>query len=270
MAGRHVVMFSGGIGSWAAAKRVVERHGSANVTLLFTDTLMEDEDLYRFIDEAATNVGAALVKIADGRTPWDVFFDEGMLGGTRAGICSRVLKREVANKWLAEKCDPADTVVYLGIDWTEAHRFDDGDGHGAKNVHARNGWRCEAPMLDAPYMTKRDMLRWLTDEGIKPPRLYGLGFAHNNCGGFCVKAGVGHFAHLLRALPERYAEHEAREAAFRSSVGWRQTILRDRVGGATKPLSMTALRERIQSGGQVDLFEIGGCGCFMDDERDAA
>jgi hypothetical protein len=39
-----IVMFSGGIGSWAAAKRVAERHGTDNLTLLFTDTLIEDGD----------------------------------------------------------------------------------------------------------------------------------------------------------------------------------------------------------------------------------
>lgn len=66
---KHVVMFSGGIGSWAAAKRVAERHGTADMVLLFTDTKTEDEDLYRFIDEAAADVGAPLVKIADAERP---------------------------------------------------------------------------------------------------------------------------------------------------------------------------------------------------------
>ena len=42
---KHLVMFSGGVGSWAAAKRVVERHGTEGVVLLFADTLIEDEDL---------------------------------------------------------------------------------------------------------------------------------------------------------------------------------------------------------------------------------
>ncbi len=26
--------------------------------------------------------------------------------------------------------------------------------------------------------------------GIEPPRLYKMGFKHNNCGGACVKAGI--------------------------------------------------------------------------------
>jgi 3'-phosphoadenosine 5'-phosphosulfate sulfotransferase (PAPS reductase)/FAD synthetase len=64
-------MFSGGVGSWAAARRVVEKHGTEDLVLLFADTLIEDEDTYRFLREAAANVGGQLVEIADGRTPWD-------------------------------------------------------------------------------------------------------------------------------------------------------------------------------------------------------
>ena len=50
---KHIVFYSGGLCSWATAKRVVEKHGKENVLLLFTDTLIEDEDLYRFISETA-------------------------------------------------------------------------------------------------------------------------------------------------------------------------------------------------------------------------
>jgi len=35
----HVVMFSGGIGSWATARRVADEHGPEHLTLLFADTL---------------------------------------------------------------------------------------------------------------------------------------------------------------------------------------------------------------------------------------
>src|SRR5690348_12113868 len=52
MTTRHVVMFSGGVGSFAAADRVVRQHGR-DVTLLFADTLIEDADLYRFLVEGA-------------------------------------------------------------------------------------------------------------------------------------------------------------------------------------------------------------------------
>lgn len=70
---KHVVMYSGGIGSWAAAKRVIEKRGTDNVILLFTDTMIEDEDLYRFLHETSNQFGCELVWLSDGRDPWQVF-----------------------------------------------------------------------------------------------------------------------------------------------------------------------------------------------------
>jgi hypothetical protein len=253
---RRVVMFSGGAGSWAAAKRVAERHGTDDLVLLFADTLIEDEDLYRFIDEAARDVGAELVKVAEGRTPWQVFHDERFLGNTRVDPCSRVLKRDLLRRWLEEHRDPADTIVYLGIDWTEAHRMTRAAGHWAP-------WRALAPLCDEPYLDKADHLAELEARGIRPPRLYRLGFPHNNCGGFCIKAGQAHFELLLRTMPDRYAEHEAAELDLRDYLDADVAILRDRTGGHTTPLTLRDFRERLEA--QPALFddaEFGGCGCF--------
>jgi hypothetical protein len=251
-------MFSGGVGSWAAAKRVAERHGTADLTLLFTDTKMEDEDLYRFIDQAAENVGAPLVKIADGRSVWELFFAERMMGNSRADLCSRILKRELADDYLAEHFTPEDTTVYVGIDWSEKHRID-------RLAELKRPWHYEAPLCDPPYLTKRDMLRILKAEGIEPPRLYAMGFAHNNCGGFCVKAGFGHFANLLRMMPERYAFHEAKEQEFREMVGRDDIAILKRQPNRTGsvPVTLRQLRQEIEAGKQVDMFDLGGCGCFV-------
>lgn len=156
----HVVMFSGGVGSWAAAKRVVERHGKDGVVLLFADTLIEDEDLYRSLDDYAANIGIPVTRIQDGRTPWDVFHDVKFLGNSRVDPCSRVLKRELLNKWRDENCDPEKSVMYLGIDWSEIHRIE--------TVKKRNpGWKYEAPMCERPLLTKAGMLHWQEREGIK-------------------------------------------------------------------------------------------------------
>ena len=257
---QHVVMFSGGVGSWAAAKRLADRIGTADMTLLFTDTRMEDDDLYRFLDEAATNIGGPLVRIAEGRNPWHVFFDERFLGNSRVDPCSKILKRQMAEQWLVANCDPARTVVYVGIDWTEEHRY-----IGLRDRWAKLGWRYEAPLCEAPFISKSDVMDALKREGIRLPKLYELGFEHNNCGGFCVKAGQGHFANLLRVLPERYARHEAMEQAMRTYLGKEVSILTDRRGdGKKKPMTLRDLRLRVESGAQVDAFDIGGCGCFTE------
>jgi hypothetical protein len=175
------------------------------------------------------------------------------------------LKRQPADRWLKQNCDPTDTIVYVGIDWSEIHRFDDGEGNGLRPRRAADGWRYEAPMTTPPYLSKQDMIRSLKARGIAPPRLYAAGFPHNNCGGFCCKAGQAQFALLLRVMPDRYLRHEANEESVRRLLGRDVSMMTDRRGdGVKKPLTMKALRERIESGGQADLEEWGGCGCFVD------
>lgn len=257
----HLVFFSGGVGSWAAAKRVAQREDVHQLTLLFADTMIEDEDLYRFLPEAVDSIGQHVevdfVRIADGRDPWDVFEDVRFLGNTRVDPCSRVLKRELMDKWRDEHCTK-DTNLYFGIDWTEAHRLE--------RVRKRNpGWNIEGPLTEAPYIDKQEMIELLKVEGIKPPRLYTLGFAHNNCGGFCVKSGQAQFERLLRTMPERYAYHEKKERQLSAKLGKVVSILRDRKGGKTTPLTLRSFRERLQRQPSLfDRFDFGGCGCAMD------
>ena len=256
MGPKHLVMFSGGVCSWLAAKRVVDRFGTDGVALLFADTRMEDEDLYRFLDEAAVNVGAPLVKIADGRTPWQIMRDERIIANTRIDPCSKILKRNLLDRWRDQHCEPSETTIYVGLDWTEAHRL-------ARLNERAAPWRYEAPMTEPPYLTKRQMLGCLKSEGIDPPRLYGMGFPHNNCGGFCVKAGQAQFALLLLTMPDRYHYHEEQEEQLRGVVG-NHSILRDRTGGTNKPLSLKEFRERIERQVAFDGHEWGGCGCAIE------
>lgn len=252
---RNLVSFSGGVGSWAAAKRVAASAGVEGLVLLFADVKDEDADLYRFLDEAARNIGAPLVKIADGRTPRQVMSDEGFIGNTLADMCSRILKRELLERWILANCDRELTTLHIGIDWTEAHRIE-----APRRRYA--GWRVEAPMCEPPYLSKAEILEQLRAEGIRPPRLYEAGFPHNNCGGACVKAGQAQWALLLRTNPALYREWEEWESGMRTRVG-DHSILRDRRGGTTKPLPLRAFRERLQREQGYDSTDWGGCGCAI-------
>lgn len=250
----HIVMFSGGVGSWATAKRVAARHGADGITLLFADTLCEDPDLYRFLDEAAADVGAPLVRISEGRTPWQVMSDENIIGNSRIDPCSKILKRKFLDRWRNENCTVGDTVIYVGIDWTESHRLE--------TIRKRTApWRYEAPLCEPPYLSRGEVFDQLRVAGIKPPKLYEQGFPHNNCAGACVKAGQAQWALLLRTNRKLYLEREAWEDGMRERVG-NHSILKDRRGGQTKPLSLRAFRHRIDQ--QADAFndnEWGGCAC---------
>lgn len=260
---KYVVMFSGGAASYEAGRRTIERVGRANVVLLFSDTLIEDPDLYRFLDQTTELLGVPLTRLADGRTPWQVFRDKRFIGNSRVDPCSKILKRDLCDKWLRDNCDPNDTVVVLGLDWTETHRID-----GARGRYDSMGWRTEYPLNEAPWFKKEATLASLEEQGVPTPRLYKMGFAHNNCGGFCIKAGMGHFERLLKELPEVYAEHEAEELETQRHIGRADiTVLRDRRGGQVKPMSLRDFRERVEAKTiQPDPTDIGGCGCFHQSE----
>ena len=257
---KHIVFFSSGIGSWAAAKRVAEQHGTENLTLLFADTGVEDSDNYRFLHEAAANVGGKLV-IVRNKKDADVFANwrsHGAIANNRMPFCSFDLKHKPCREWLKENAGPND-VFYVGIDWSEMHRL--------KAIE--QGWapnKVVAPMVEPPYLDKHQLLNQATTEGLKPPRLYHYGFSHSNCGGGCVRAGIAHWRHLFKTLPDVYRRWEGEEQAMRVYLNKDVSILTRERDGIKQPLTLTQLREEIEADGQMDLLDWGGCGCFVDEE----
>jgi hypothetical protein len=259
-------MFSGGIGSWAAAKRVAEKYGAENVLLLFSDVkgnsdnphIGEDEDTYRFIDEAAANIGAELIKLVDGRNIWEVFRQQRFLGNSRIAPCSHQLKQKPAKKWIADNTTPGDAIIYVGIDWTESHRM-------AAVIAGYKPWLVDAPLLAEPHLSKKQMLAWAEREGLKPPRLYQYGFKHNNCGGGCVRAGQKQFKHLLDVMPQRFAEWEKQEELMQDYLGSPVTILSRAVKGTKVPFSLRELRQAAEmQPALIDLTDEGqSCNCTM-------
>jgi hypothetical protein len=256
-------MFSGGIGSWASARRIVEKHGPDDVVLLFTDVkgnstdphVGEDEDTYRFIDDAVADLGCRYVRIADGRDIWQVFKDRRFLGNSRQANCSTTLKQIPAKRWIKENTTPDKTTIVIGIDWTETHRR-------PAIVKAYAPYTVEFPMCEKPYLSKDQMIDWARDRGVEPPRLYALGFSHNNCGGGCVRSGQGQFRKLLEIMPERYNVWAEREQEVRDYLNRDVTILKETKGGVRHNLTLAELRDRQQE--DVDMLDIGGCGCFVE------
>lgn len=261
----HVIQFSGGAGSFWAAKKVVDRVGPANVTLLFADTLIEDQDLYIFLGQTSMYLGAKLEVIRDGRTPFQVFKDRRFLGNSRIDPCSRILKREICYKWIKDNFLPDAVALHVGIDWTEERRM--------KNV--RTVWQpyvVHAPLVCDLTFDKDSGMDKLRQLGIRVPRLYTLGMPHNNCGGGCVKAGKAHFLKLLEVLPERYAEWEKNEkdvSLYLQSLYPDRpmyTILKERVNKEERYISLEQLRVRSQEirNTEEGQLEWGGCGCALD------
>ena len=264
---KYIVNFSGGLCSFWAAHRSIERHGKENVVLLFADTLIEDGDLYDFNRHAETVLGIPITRICVGLKPWELFEREGLIGNNRFPICSTKLKREPLNEWMASHYEmepnqnnafyePA--TVVLGFDWTEHYRVEEFQAE-------HPAWRVEAPMTEEPIWDKCRMRKESEQLGFKVPRLYQLGFPHNNCGGGCVRAGISHWVHLHRTLPEVFTQWEQAElkgmAALQSRGIEPMSMLKDRRGGEAVTLTLAMLRTRIEAGEKLPKHDWGGCGC---------
>lgn len=257
---KHLVQFSTGAASAEVAWRVVAEYGADAVTLLTADTMVEDADNWRFAQQVVDALGCEWVRLADGRTPMQAGRDHRCVPSNRMAVCSRVLKRELLDRWRGEHCDPADTIVYLGYDWTEPHRVEAARRHWAP-------WTVDCPLTRPPYLWKQQILDLFRQRGIEPPRLYGYGFAHANCGGACVRGGQAQWSLLLQVNRTRYLEWEGEEETTRAMLGKDVAILRDRTDGDLQPLPLRVFRERIEA--QPSMFDAddwGACGCLMTNE----
>ncbi|MYT68374.1 MULTISPECIES: hypothetical protein [unclassified Streptomyces] len=235
---RHVVQFSGGVGSFLTALHVARTHGTDRMTLLIADTGIEDEDLWRFSDDTAALLNVPLTIVRDGRTPWEVFHDRRFLGNDRLAPCTTVLKQLPCRAWM-ERHAPADrAIVYVGIEPTARDR-----ARTPAIVRNWAPWPVEFPLTAGPDRTKQQLLDEVRATGVRPPRLYDLGFSHNNCGGTCVRAGQRQWKLLRDVLPDRFDRAAIEEFKLRALLG-DVAILRDRRGGTVRPLPLTELRDR--------------------------
>lgn len=264
---KRLVQFSTGLGSAEVARRSVEQYGAENVVLLTADTLVEDEDNWRFAHEARALIDSPeWFILADGRTPMQAGRDQRVVPNNRFAVCSRILKRELLRSWIDQHCNPAEYVIQLGFDWTEPQRHD----------AAAPLWKpytVESPLMHPPYAHKAQLMTEWARRGVKPPRLYDFGFSHANCGGACVRGGQAQWQLLLTVNRERYLVWEREEEATRALLGKDVTILRDRTkdssGKKTRPLSLRTFRERIEADATLfDSDDWGACGCSMPSDAD--
>lgn len=251
----YIISSSGGLGS--AISAIVAWQQGLRFELVFADTLIEDEDLYRFLVEVAAVVNKPIHWLKDGRDPWEIFELRKFIGNTRTAHCSEILKFNQVQAWANQHASATDPIV-LGMDWSELDRIE----------LAATKW-APRPVVSLinDYGVRRPMWNFmLARYGLRIPRLYEMGFPHNNCGGFCVRAGLQQFATLLTKMPDRYAYHERRMNETMARIGsTARPFLRHVVKGVTHYLTLTQFREMYQAGTiEVDPFDYGGCGCFTE------
>ena len=315
----HIIFFSGGKSSFSVAHLVKERYPEDNILLYFTDTLWEDEDLYRFIYEASDKLELPMLYHAVGLTPPQLMVKERFMYNSRVGNCSKKLKMEPAAKFLKKGIEPEivkwhnkeflkspieplsegfadNTTLYFGIGWEEAHR----------EGPIRANWKpFQVDMLLIDEVIDNDEI--LALHNIRQPRLYDMQFAHNNCKGRCVKAGQGHYKNLLMKDEKTFNEIKEQEIVISFYIRYtkqahytkendrlfdevyefmttgKKTLKLEHViktnwhtknfnlGGRNAMYSFIktmSLEELERKPVQVDIWDIGGCGCFIDYEND--
>lgn len=149
-----------------------------------------------------------------------------------------MLKQTPCRRWLEDNLDPHQTVLYVGLEPSELRRE-------PGIVAGWQPWRVEFPLLHNTSATKDDLLAWCRACGLTPPRLYRLGFSHNNCGGLCVRGGQAHWRRTLREFPDRFRWYEKQEQQFRAEHGDVATLKHQHQHqhqGRTTPLSLQQLR----------------------------
>ena len=174
------------------------------------------------------------------------------VNSTRARIAIRTVQNRV------ERCSRGGKFarIVLGMDIIE----------DCDRLHrAKSYWRPFVnwfPLAEPPFGNKTRIIEELRAIGVSEPRLYGEGFAHNNCGGFCVKAGRGQLVHLLKTLPERYMYHENKEIEFQKFIGRDVTILTETRKGEKRNLTLKELRERAEAGEEFRFDKGTACACL--------
>lgn len=93
-----------------------------------------------------------------------------------------------------------------------------------------------------------------------------MGLGQNNCGGFCCKAGLGHYAALFKANPERYKHFEEEELSVYAAIGGTYPFFYKTENKIEIRLTLRDYRINYLEKNKVtedELTEFGGCGCAI-------
>ena len=240
-----IVSISSGLSSAIAGMRVLARN--PNALFVFMDTLYEDEDNYRFLNEFEKFSSKQIIRITEGRNPYEVSRAERVIPNSRVAPCTRRLKLEPFREYIKQF---SGATIHIGYDYTEMHRIDN-----TTKAYNKLGFEVDYPLLWKPYEL-RPYTEVVREWGIEPPRMYRMGYTHANCGGRCVKQGQGDWIRTLINFPERFAECEEWEREMRklSEKHGNYAICKRMRGKEIIPLTLEQIREEYEAvDGRMDL-----------------
>lgn len=240
---KHVISVGGGVASTLLLPihaLWVQQIPKSDVDLVMAKLPNEDPDVWRLVETLEDRLGVEVKMLGSNRHPWEVFVERKFIGNTLVDPCSDELKRKVIRRYIKDTYAPGEATIHVGIGAYELDRE-----LSIKKRWGEQGYEVAMPLIEYPALDRTAQIDFCRSFAGFVPRLYLMGFSHNNCGGACVKAGQKEWARLLWFLPDVYSWWEKNENDWRSQFG-DYTILRDRRGGTMKPMTLTDFRIRMQ------------------------
>jgi hypothetical protein len=190
---KHVVSIGGGIASTLILPLWVASHyRQSQIDFVMARLPNEDSDVWRLCDAVTDITGLPIKFIGLNKNVWDVFHEVSYIGNSRVDPCSDRLKRKVMREYITTNYQAGEAVLYVGIG---AHEI---DRHMTiKKRWSADGYEVCFPLMDYPDFNRQWSMNYCQNMVGFVPKLYELGFDHNNCGGACVKAGHSQWARLL-------------------------------------------------------------------------
>lgn len=202
---RIVCQFSCGAASAVATKMTLAKYGATHDVQIINAFIKEEHpDNRRFADDCMAWFGREITYLRDekyGASTHEVFRKRQFMKGPKGAPCTRILKRELLDKWKKD----GDVMVF-GYTAEEAGRL---EGFSDRNPSRP----VIAPLIDAG-LGKEDCKAMVLAAGIELPMMYRLGYENANCIG-CVKGGMGYF----RAIKEDFPEEFEALAAIQDEIG---------------------------------------------------
>jgi len=191
---RIVCWFSCGVASAVATKlAIVANAGRLPLVVARCIVREEHSDNDRFAADCEKWFGVPITNLINDKydgSIYEVFRKESYISGVRGAPCTRLLKKQVRERFEL----PTDFHVF-GYCAEEADRWDD--------FLAANNIACESPLMERG-LEHKDCLSIVKDQGIELPVMYRLGYHHNNCIGCCKAQGMGYWNKIRQDFPDQF------------------------------------------------------------------
>ena len=194
-----VAWFSAGVTSAVACKLANENFD--DVVICYIETGSHHPDNMRFLADCEKWMARKINVIRNDKydSVAHLIDERRFINGPFGALCTDELKKKVREK--AQRIFGFDA-HFMGFDISEKER--------ARLFQARNPeYNFINPLLDFG-ISKNECAGILKSAGITLPKMYLLGYEHNNCIG-CVKGGQGYWNMIRRDFPDVFAERAAQE-----------------------------------------------------------